>query len=194
MKNLKRSLKRAYKHCSGTLLIIGVSVVLQVLQDFYPQFLEYQAFSPLQGCWCLISLFLHMVSHAGWSHLMGNFMFSLPFMLYLERGLGKNRFLQFYMLCGLAGAGVHLLAMGTSQGVIGSSAALFGVMAGACLAYGKTLSEQLLGLLVLGLFLVPQLISIPELTMLQVAVFGHLGGGGMGMALSSRLYSVHRKV
>ncbi|WP_439880192.1 rhomboid family intramembrane serine protease [Pontibacter sp. MBLB2868] len=81
--------------------ILIINVVIFILQDrLFPanQFALYQFgsenFQPIQ-------LFTHMFLHGGWGHLFSN-MFSLfIFGPLLERFWGPQRFLAFYLICGL---------------------------------------------------------------------------------------------
>ncbi|MFD2514516.1 rhomboid family intramembrane serine protease [Pontibacter locisalis] len=89
--------------------LLIINVVVFILQDrLFPtgQFALYhfgsEYFQPVQ-------LFTHMFLHGGWGHLFSN-MFSLfIFGPLLERFWGANRFLVFYLICGL---GASLLYSG----------------------------------------------------------------------------------
>ncbi len=73
----------------------------------------------------LTSMFLH----GGWMHIIGNMWSLWLFGDKVEDRMGHLRFLTFYLLCGLAAAGVHLALNQTSTlPVIGASGAVAGVM------------------------------------------------------------------
>lgn len=81
-----------------------------------------------------VRIFTHMVSHGNLKHLLGNFLFGLPFMLYAEYRLQNHRrFLKLFFYTGLAalaGQGViDLFSVMPAMGVIGSSGAVFGIVA-----------------------------------------------------------------
>ena len=76
-----------------------------------------------------ISLLTSMFLHGGWLHVIGNMWFLWIFGDNIEDILGHLRYLLFYLLCGLAAAGTHiLLNAGSSVPTIGASGAIAGVM------------------------------------------------------------------
>lgn len=81
-----------------------------------------------------VRLILHMVSHGNLKHLLGNFLFGLPYMLYAEYRLQSHkRFLKLFFYTGLAALlgqwVIDLFSIWPAQAVIGSSGAVFGVVA-----------------------------------------------------------------
>ena len=139
-----------------------------------------------------LTLITHMVAHGNWEHLLGNFGFGLPFMLFLERKLGKEAFLRFYVICGLAAVLLNLTIMGAGMGMIGSSGAIMGVMAGACMNFGEGLLEHCIGVALLTMLLVPNIIMAPLQPLIGVAFYGHIGGALCGMVLSARVHQAKR--
>ena len=86
------------------------------------------------GIMWFIRIFTHMVSHGNLRHLLGNFLFGLPFMLYAEYRLQDHKkFLKLFFYCGLAavlGQGIiDRFSVLPAMGVIGSSGAVFGIVA-----------------------------------------------------------------
>lgn len=77
--------------------------------------------------WTLIT---YMFVHANFDHLFWNMLFLFFFGVELERRVGEMRFLQIYLLSGIAAAGAQMLI--ASGGLVGASGALYGVMG--CLA------------------------------------------------------------
>lgn len=140
-----------------------------------------------------VNLISYQLSHGGWAHLLGNFTFGLPFMLYLESKLGKKKFLEYYTSCGLFAAAFHLLLSGSSGGVIGSSGSIFGCMVGACLMYGETKEDHILAVAFLLLMLIAQLASATSNPFSMVAYWGHIGGGIGALILSARAYSPFKR-
>lgn len=92
------------------------------------------AFKPYQ-------IFTHMFLHAGIFHLGFN-MLGLYFLgTLLERVWGSNRFLIYYLICGLGAAGVHLLMthlMGGYSQVVGASGAIYGLLMGIAMLFPNT--------------------------------------------------------
>lgn len=77
------------------------------------------------------SPFTHMLLHGDWMHLAFNGAWLLAFGGAIAERLGTLRFLVFFTLSGLAGAGVFYVANpGLMQPMIGASGAIFGLMGG----------------------------------------------------------------
>lgn len=86
------------------------------------------------GIMWFVRIISHMVSHGNFRHLMGNYLFGLPFMLYAEYRLKDNvKFLKLFFYTGLAAlVGQRLFDLFSvlpASAVIGSSGAVFGVVA-----------------------------------------------------------------
>jgi len=76
-----------------------------------------------------VSLLTSMFLHGGWLHLIGNMWFLWIFGDNIEDILGHGKYLAFYLLCGLAAGGAHvLLNFGSHIPTIGASGAVAGVM------------------------------------------------------------------
>ncbi|MEC9368080.1 MAG: rhomboid family intramembrane serine protease [Pseudomonadota bacterium] len=74
----------------------------------------------------------YMFVHGDLTHLLVNAMWMLAFGSAIAKRVGNLRFLLFSLLCGIAGALVHLvLHWGEAVPVVGASAAISGQMAGA---------------------------------------------------------------
>ena len=72
----------------------------------------------------------YMFLHANWTHVVINCVWLLAFGPIVARRFGTLRFLVFFLLCGIAGAALHLaLNWGSDAPVIGASAAVSGLMA-----------------------------------------------------------------
>jgi membrane associated rhomboid family serine protease len=61
-----------------------------------------------------ITVLTHMFLHGGWFHLLGNMWFLWIFGNNVEDSMGHARFALFYLLCGLAAAGLQVAANPTS--------------------------------------------------------------------------------
>jgi membrane associated rhomboid family serine protease len=93
------------------------------------------AFYYAERSWLKLTLhfFSHMVSHADFRHLVGNFIFGFPYMYYAEYRLKSAwKFLALYVVCGGAALVTQCLATQLiflpSLGMIGSSGAIFGIV------------------------------------------------------------------
>jgi membrane associated rhomboid family serine protease len=76
------------------------------------------------------SIFTYMFLHGGWSHIFFNMLFLWVFGDNIEDALGHARYLAFYLLCGMAGAAAHVLALPESNvPLVGASGAIAGVIA-----------------------------------------------------------------
>lgn len=149
---------------------------------------------------------LSMFLHGSWAHVLGNALFFWVFGNNIEDVMGRGRFLLFYLICGLAAAGAHIVVdPGSPIPTVGASGAVSGVM-GAYLVLFPRVRVRMLFIfliffkviplpawlvlvwwfalqLVMGL---PQLAGIGEETG-GVAVWAHVGGFVAG-ALLIRLF------
>jgi rhomboid family protein len=83
-----------------------------------------------------VTLLTSMFMHGSWAHVLGNMLFLWIFGNNIEDRVGRRRFLIFYLLGGLAAAGLQVLA-GPSSDVpnIGASGAIAAVLGGYLLLY-----------------------------------------------------------
>src|SRR5437773_9315554 len=73
----------------------------------------------------LISMFLH----GGWGHSLGNALFFWVFGNNIEDSLGHFRFLDLYLVCGLAAAAAHIIAQPASPlPTVGASPSISGIL------------------------------------------------------------------
>lgn len=80
----------------------------------------------------LLSIFLH----GGWMHLGGNMLFLWTFGDNVEDAMGPGRYIAFYLLCGLAASGAHVLAEPASPvPTVGASGAISGIMGAYLILY-----------------------------------------------------------
>lgn len=169
-----------------TLSLLVISIVIQIAISLYPPLLDVLALNPTLQPLLPLQLLTHMLSHANWDHLIGNFCFGLPFMAFLERRMGSKRFLAHYMLCGAGSLGVFLLMSSPGAGIVGSSGAIMGAAIGACLAFGDNKAEHVAGVAMALCLLLPQLAMAPLQDIIGVAVWGHVGGALTAMLLAAR--------
>src|ERR1043165_6758502 len=79
-----------------------------------------------------------MFLHGGWMHLLGNALFFWVFGNNIEDSMGGGRFLLFYLLCGLAAAGTHILFQpGSPVPTVGASGAIAGILGAYLVLYPK---------------------------------------------------------
>ena len=79
-----------------------------------------------------------MFLHGGWMHLLGNMLFLFIFGDNLEDEMGHVRFLLFYLMSGLAAAGLQFAADPVSMiPMVGASGAIAGVMGGYLLLFPR---------------------------------------------------------
>ncbi|MBE7173883.1 MAG: rhomboid family intramembrane serine protease [Williamsia sp.] len=76
--------------------------------------------------WQLVT---YMFMHADWYHIIFNMIGLYMFGTLLERFWGSKRFLQFYVMCGLAAGIVQLLLQQGSLSTLGASGAVMGILA-----------------------------------------------------------------
>jgi len=142
-----------------------------------------------------------MFLHGGWGHLLGNALFFWVFGNNIEDSMGAFRFLVFYLVCGLAAAGTHILIQPASPvPTVGASGAISGVLGAYLVLYPKVRVNMLFYFLIFF-----KIIPIPAWLVLiywfgvqvltaymspvraevsgGVAVWAHIGGFIAGMLL-----------
>ena len=141
-----------------------------------------------------------MFLHGGWLHLIFNLVFFWVFGNNVEDSMGRGRFALFYVLCGLAAAGAHVLVEPRSiVPTVGASGAISGVMGGYLILYPRAhvriflppfflfwarawlvLIYWLVGQVIAGL---PQLMKVDPEVSSGIAVWAHIGGFAAGVVL-----------
>jgi len=98
-----------------------------------------------------VTLLTSMFLHGGWMHLIGNMWFLWIFGNNIEDELGHVRFIIFYLVCGLAAAGLQM-ALNPSSNIpmVGASGAISGVLGAYILLYPRV---RVLTLVFLGFFI-----------------------------------------
>lgn len=86
----------------------------------------------------LSHLFTSMFLHGSWMHLLGNMWFLWLFGNNVEDAMTRPRFAVFYLLCGLAAAGLQVLTS-PSSGIpmVGASGAISGIMGSYLILYPR---------------------------------------------------------
>lgn len=145
------------------------------------------------------SVFSSLFMHGGWGHLLGNMLFLWVFGNNIEDSMGHLRFLVFYLGCGAAASGAHVLASPASTlPAVGASGAIGGIMGAYVLLYPRVRIQtwvppiwfvNLSAAVVLGYWFVLQLVM--ALTRIGpeageqggIAVWAHIGGFVAGLVL-----------
>ncbi len=126
-----------------------------------------------------------MFLHGGWFHVIGNMWFLWIFGNNVEDAMGHLRFFVFYLLCGLAAAGVQIATNPESAvPMVGASGAIGGVMGAYVLLYPRVHVHLLI---FIGFYVttiaVPAALMLGYWFLLQfVGGLGTLGAEGGGVA------------
>ncbi|MCZ6697136.1 MAG: rhomboid family intramembrane serine protease [Acidobacteria bacterium] len=143
-----------------------------------------------------MTLFTSMFLHGGPLHLISNMLYLWIFGNNVEDTMGHGRFVLFYLLCGLC-ATVAQIAAGpdSTTPMIGASGAIAGVLGAYIVLFptARVLTLLILvvivrivripALILLGIWLLIQLIQAGGLESSGVAWFAHIGGFAAGLAL-----------
>ena len=145
------------------------------------------------------TLLTHMFLHGGWMHLAGNMLFLWIFGDNLEDEMGHLGFLLFYLVSGLAAAGLQIAPDPASAvPMVGASGAIAGVMGGYLLLFPRARVDVLVIIVVfirifawpawviLGIWLAIQVFSgfATPLDGGGVAYWAHVGGFVAGVVLA----------
>jgi membrane associated rhomboid family serine protease len=148
----------------------------------------------------LLTILTSMFVHGGWIHLLGNMLYLWIFGNNIEDVVGHARFALFYLLCGLTGA-LAQIAIDPSSTVpmIGASGAIAGVLGAYLVTFPAARIHTLVffvifarvaevpALIVLGFWLLIQLVNASRVGPGGVAWFAHLGGFLAGLLLIALL-------
>jgi membrane associated rhomboid family serine protease len=137
---------------------------------------EWLAFSPhnLSRFW---GVFTYMFVHAGFGHLFFNMLALFFFGPPLEARWGGREFFQYYLICGLGGVLLSFLL--APSGIVGASAAIYGIMLAFALAWPDA------PIYIWGIFPVQAKWLMTALFVLTL--FSAFGGGGGGIAHMAHL-------
>jgi membrane associated rhomboid family serine protease len=133
----------------------------------------------------VLTLLTYQFFHADIMHLLGNMLFLWVFGDDIERALGRERYLAFYLLCGLIGGLVFVANDPHSKiELIGASGAIAGVVIAYVMLRPCAKITVLLGIIplrisaywVIGLFVITQLWNLGSSSKSEVAYWCHFGG------------------
>ena len=112
------------------LLINILSFVIQSILDNSDPWLISLALWPIDNGYSQIHQWVtHMFLHANFIHILFNMFIFISFGPLVERFLGSNKFVNFYIVAGLFAAGLHTIITNPTIPMIGASGAVFGVLA-----------------------------------------------------------------
>jgi membrane associated rhomboid family serine protease len=115
-----------------------------------------------------------MFLHGSWMHLLGNMWFLWLFGNNIEDAMTRPRFLLFYLLCGLAAAGLQVVAQPNSEiPMVGASGAISGVMGAYLVLFPRV---RVFTLVTLPPFFVTS-VALPAWVMLLYWGFLQVAGG-----------------
>jgi membrane associated rhomboid family serine protease len=153
----------------------------------------------LQGDGSPITLVSSMFLHGGWFHLIGNMWFMWIFGDNVEDAMGPDRFVLFYLVCGLAAAVAQIATdVHSAVPMVGASGAIGGVMGAYARLYPRARVDTVVffgfffttftvpAIAMLGYWFLIQLLSgLPALSSTGggVAFWAHIGGFLAGLVL-----------
>ncbi len=160
----------------------------------------------------IIPLFTSMFLHGGWLHLISNMLYLWIFGDNVEDRMGHGRYIFFYILCGLAAAGTHIITNPDSEiPTIGASGAIAGILGAYMILYPNARVVvvipilffwdvmKLPALFVLSFWFVTQLfqgtlaLAVETTATGGVAWWAHIGGFVFGMIAVNIFKSKSRK-
>ena len=168
------------------LLVANVAVFLVTIAVGPQRMFDLFAFSPgrmLARPWGMLT---YMFMHAGLWHLLMNLLFIFFFGPPLEARWGSDRFIKFYLICGLGGV---LLSFAFSDAVIvGASASCYGIMLAFAMAWPNQAVYIWALVPVRVKWLVAFLVAMSFVSAISpsrdgVAHLAHLGGAFAGLLL-----------
>lgn len=134
----------------------------------------------------LSGLFSAMFLHGGWMHLLGNMLYLWIFGDNIEGLMGHQRYIVFYLLCGLAATMSHIAMMPNSdEPMIGASGAISGVLGAYLVKFPRARILILVPIIILlTTFRIPALFVLGFwfLTQLTSGFGGCAGPGGDNVA------------
>lgn len=179
----------------GIFFLVG----LFLLNTFPVSWVAYHSHGSAIAVW-FVNIFTHMFGHGNFQHLMGNFMFMMPYALYLEHKQGKGRFVSCWLIAGLTALCTQLLMQGGNgySSMIGSSGAAFGICAAAVGSFDGNKLYRNIGWAWIGVHLSNQIalgIISRQLMFSNIAFFAHAGGiiGGLCLAAIWRAQDKSKK-
>ncbi len=126
-------------------------------------------FSPTE----ILTIFTSMFMHGGWFHLFSNMLALYIFGDNVEDRMGSQRYLLFYIICGVGAAFTHVMFNPASPiPTVGASGALSGVLAAYLLFFPTARVITLI-----PIFIFPWLVQIPAVVYLGFWFISQLANG-----------------
>ncbi len=178
-------------------LCVGIHAILWGVQGWSPEGFERvrDVLTFFPGEPGPVGLLGYQFVHADLMHLLGNMLFLWVFGPPVEDRFGRIGFLSFYLVGGMAAAGVHAIV--SPAPVIGASGAISGVTGAFLVLFPLTHVRILLFFILIGVFMIPAwwfiAFAIAKDLFFQAAGGGriayaaHLGGYAYGAAISGLL-------
>jgi membrane associated rhomboid family serine protease len=180
--------------------LLGVGMERSVLQGGAIPFeiLTFQDVWPRDVVPPPLTILTAMFLHGGLGHLASNMLFLWIFGNNVEDAMGRPRFAAFYVACGVVAALTQVFASAATGGLdapmVGASGAIAGVLAAYLRLFpgARVLTLAFVFLvwlpawLVLGLWIVTQILAVVSGGAPGVALFAHIGGFGAGWLLVAR--------
>lgn len=132
----------------------------------------------------IVGLFLHMFTHAGWLHLIGNLLILYLAGPFVEDRWGRPLYAGFYLGCGLLAASAHIATqLDSVVPLVGASGAIAGVMGAFLVLFNRTKIKffYMIGVFIRGTFDAAAWIMLP-LWFVEQIFFGLLSGRGSAVA------------
>ena len=127
-----RDTQPSYSKPLVTILIIVVNILIFLFEfslDPYTRNAFIMHYGLVPDRFHFSNIFTSMFLHAGWLHVLGNMWFLWIFGDNVEDTLGHEKYLIFYLLCGIAAALTQTAFSPDSRGpMVGASGAIAGVM------------------------------------------------------------------
>jgi membrane associated rhomboid family serine protease len=186
--------------------LLGVGMERSVLQGGAIPFeiLTFQDVWPRDVVPPPLTILTAMFLHGGLGHLASNMLFLWIFGNNVEDAMGRPRFAAFYVACGVVAALTQVFASAATGGLdapmVGASGAIAGVLAAYLRLFpgARVLTLAFVFLvwlpawLVLGLWIVTQILAVVSGGAPGVALFAHIGGFGAGWLLVARFLPPRR--
>ena len=144
-----------------------------------------------------LTLVTSMFLHGGFLHIGGNMLYLWIFGDNVEDTLGHVRFLVFYLFCGIAASLLQIAVLPSSPvPLVGASGAIAGILGAYAILFPSARIRTLVffiffirivpipALIVLGIWFLMQVLSVPSSERSGVAFFAHVGGFLVGMLLA----------
>jgi membrane associated rhomboid family serine protease len=132
-----------------------------------------------------VNVITSMFLHGSWMHLLGNMWFLWLFGNNVEDAMTRSRFVAFYLLCGLAAAGLQVFAQPNSEiPMVGASGAISGVMGAYLVLFPRVRVFTLvpLGFFITSLALPAWVMLIYWMALQFLGGFSSIGAEGGGVA------------